>query len=497
MMGDLARYSKNNKKAAKESDETRATNSVIENYFGIIKQDIPKKKRMRPGEFVRKQYVNIKGKLSEIETVIPESTKKVNKKTSEADQEQWKPKKGKSKKKSYYFTPPVKFPEPKQTSSKRKLDFDVSPIRKTGIELTRKKNSPKRRLDFQESPIKKTNSKVVNKLSRKKTYKVTQNLKDDEEFVRSDGPSVKSLFRRSFKNPDLFTCWLNACLQLVLNGMDHHPSLPNFTSSLGKELVNLIRSSENLDPTVIKDIIVSEEKYRKRMNPNAHFLDLGSGQQCVHDFIVAIQENELAWPDVYDLFKFRLTEATMCGNKKCQKLSSSTSRPRIYLEVNVPPKGTALSEFIEEELNCSNEVPDYHCEAVDGGCGERTNAEHTTNIHSTLENNLIIVLLRRVTARYSYDDLVINRDMINATGNIKIMDASGKQAEYRPIAIIEHRGGFTADGKNTRGHYICDIQTRQGDWYRTNDNFKPIHIHEEEVTKLGAVVLYYKISKSG
>ena len=101
MMGDLRRYSNDSQESAKEMEETRSTNSVVENYFGIIKQDIAKKKRLRPGEFIRKQYVNVKGKLAEIETLVPSTSKVSNteSKQSKDDEEQWKPKKNTSKKK--------------------------------------------------------------------------------------------------------------------------------------------------------------------------------------------------------------------------------------------------------------------------------------------------------------------------------------------------------------------------------------------------------------
>ena len=74
-MGDLCMYSRDKQNSAKEIEETRSTNSLVENYFGIIKQDIPKKKRLRPREFIRKQYVSVKGKLKEIETILPSSSK--------------------------------------------------------------------------------------------------------------------------------------------------------------------------------------------------------------------------------------------------------------------------------------------------------------------------------------------------------------------------------------------------------------------------------------
>ena len=34
----------------------------------------------------------------------------------------------------------------------------------------------------------------------------------------------QQIFRRRFKNPDMATCWLNSCLQLVLSAMDQNTS---------------------------------------------------------------------------------------------------------------------------------------------------------------------------------------------------------------------------------------------------------------------------------
>ena len=488
-LGDLSCYSKDNEETPKkeenktrstntkkEENKTRSTNSLVENYFGIIKQDIPKKKRLRPAEFVRKQYMNIKGKLSEIETVVP-SSKKVSKKSTKKDQEQWKPKKDSSKKKCFYFTPPVKFPKPKNKPTKRKLQFDESPHK------SQNKNQRKK-----------------NRLSRKKSSK-TQNQMDEEEVINlhesfpsrgtngDENVIVTRTFNRRFQNPDMATCWLNACLQLLLNGIDHFPYPPNFTSPLGRELFTLRRSVHDLDPTRVKEIIMAEERARKQRNPSAQFLDLASGQQCVRDFFLALSENEQAWPDVFDLFKFQLTEETRCGNRRCNKLNSSTHRPQIHLEMEVPAMNTDLSQRLDEELNTSLTVEGYHCEVEDGGCGKRLDAQHSTMVHSITDKNFLIVVLRRV--REGLHGREINNDVISATDDVQIIDKAGNVGKYRPIAVIDYSGRMTGEG-NTRGHYLCDIQTREGHWFRTNDNLRPVYIQAETVTKRAAVVLYYK-----
>ena len=49
----------------------------------------------------------------------------------------------------------------------------------------------------------------------------------------------KATFTRKFKNPDMRTCWLNSCLQLVLTAInyDEQISRATYNSELGKQLV--------------------------------------------------------------------------------------------------------------------------------------------------------------------------------------------------------------------------------------------------------------------
>ena len=75
----------------------------------------------------------------------------------------------------------------------------------------------------------------------------------------------KNSFTRRIRNPDMATCWLNSCLQLVLTALDYdEPSAMILNSELGKELLMLQSNSKSkiLDPTTLKDIIVTAEDIR-------------------------------------------------------------------------------------------------------------------------------------------------------------------------------------------------------------------------------------------
>ena len=138
LLGDLKRYDKheNVKQAHTDIQETRSTNSLVENYFGNLKKDIPKGRRLRPAQFIRKLYLQNKGKLAEIDTILPSNKvitpHRTKRKDLKNDQEQWRPKLGISKKKkSKYFSPPVKFPVPRKG---KKLQFEESPDKKSRVE---------------------------------------------------------------------------------------------------------------------------------------------------------------------------------------------------------------------------------------------------------------------------------------------------------------------------------------------------------------------------
>ena len=70
--------------------ETRSTNSFVENYFANLKKDVTKGHRMRVGDFIKKQYVRIKGQIAEVKTRRPEyATRDHGKRTRPVLKEKW------------------------------------------------------------------------------------------------------------------------------------------------------------------------------------------------------------------------------------------------------------------------------------------------------------------------------------------------------------------------------------------------------------------------
>ena len=93
-----------------------------------------------------------------------------------------------------------------------------------------------------------TESTSVSSLDNPDTSSSTIDQSSDE----NDESIPKQSFRRKFQNSDAATCWLNSCLQLILNAMDHLGSKPSLSSELGIELLHLQHSDQHksLDPTL-------------------------------------------------------------------------------------------------------------------------------------------------------------------------------------------------------------------------------------------------------
>lgn len=144
---------------------------------------------------------------------------------------------------------------------------------------------------------------------------------------------------------------------------------------------------------------------------------------------------------------------------------------------------------MEEALTESYPVEGYHCERQNGGCGVRATARHSSKIKTILDKHFLIVLLRRAIQGPSGVEL--NMDKVSATGDVEIGSKNGIYATYSPIAIIEHSGQVISNG-DTRGHYMCDVKRRDGQWYHTNDECLPKKIDRLKVSRKAAVVLYCK-----
>jgi hypothetical protein len=183
-----------------------------------------------------------------------------------------------------------------------------------------------------------------------------------------------SQFRRKFINPDMASCWLNSCLHLILTAFDHSELETEFYSELGKELVKM-QCLNSIDPTIIKEIMVfaedtrialrkseiisevkdKEEQARQLNNIDQVHLDLGTGQQCVRDFFLCLNENIPNFIDLHDFLSFEVVDSTMC--LRCQH-KNEHGLEQIYLEMEVPPDGSNLSQHVESYFNESN-IVDY------------------------------------------------------------------------------------------------------------------------------------------
>ena len=241
-------------------------------------------------------------------------------------------------------------------------------------------------------------------------------------------------FQRRFLNPDMATCWLNACLQLVLNAMDQNSGDHLFNSELGLELerLRLIPGGGSIDPSSVKDIIVTcedtriatllselhsenleEEELKQRSQIIRDLrLNLRSGQQCVRDFFVALKENILCWPDICNYFAFQMSYSTTCP--KCGN-RSHTEVTQIYEEMDVPQDQSTLKMSVEDFFNGSTFV-DSFCE---DGCKFRGVGIRRTELKSTKDTKFIILILSRAINTIDGVRLVSNRVTCTDTINIR------------------------------------------------------------------------------
>ena len=267
-----------------------------------------------------------------------------------------------------------------------------------------------------------TESTSVSSLDNPDTSSSTIDQSSDE----NDESIPKQSFRRKFQNSDAATCWLNSCLQLILNAMDHLGSKPSLSSELGIELLHLQHSDQHksLDPTHIKDIIVTaedtriatriseltmeiddhiEHENRSRAIQNLR-LDLRGGQQCVRDFFICMNENVINWPDVYSCFGFNITHSTTCVSCKHVNQSQTT---QMYLEIPVPPDESSLNDYVEEYFNTSSLVG-LNCENV---CQSFVQVEKSSKLTQSAETEFFTVILTRAIETTDGFELVKNRTM--------------------------------------------------------------------------------------
>ena len=259
-------------------------------------------------------------------------------------------------------------------------------------------------------------------------------------------------FSRRFDNPDMASCWLNSCLQLILTAIDYDRFTAKLTlnSELGKELLKLDSMSGNevLDPTIVKDIIVTAEDTRiaSRLSELSYQiinqslveeqskrikdlrLDLRNGQQCVRDFFLCLNENVVHWPDVFSTFSFNITHSSECSTCK-HKHQFETNQ--LYVELPVPPNKSVLKNNVEEFFNERSEFASY-CEE---GCKTLSVKSKWSSITSVEETKFVIVILTR--GMETMDGYQLIKNEIKSTETLHIRYNLGKILIKLPFPISE------------------------------------------------------------
>jgi ubiquitin C-terminal hydrolase len=91
------------------------------------------------------------------------------------------------------------------------------------------------------------------------------------------------------------------------------------------------------------------------------------------------------------------------------------------------------------------------------------------------------------------DGVEINMGRVSSTGKVKVISKNGEVANFMPTAVIQHSGQVIRGG-DSRGHYTCDVLSRENDWWHTNDKQQPKKINRQKVSKHATTVLYKRIT---
>ena len=262
----------------------------------------------------------------------------------------------------------------------------------------------------------------------------TSSNEDPQQAILEEEQTA-TLFNRRFENPDMTTCWLNACSQLILTAMsfDEYTTKHSFTSELGRELLRLFSMSgkESLDPSQLKEIIIATEDTRiaSRLSEISYQvinqslmeeqsaqirdmrLDMGNGQQCVRDFFICINQNLESWPDVFATFSFSTRNTSECS--ACHKRNAYETN-QIYIELDVPPNNSILKDYVEDYFNTQSNFHSY----CDGECKKLSDKITWTSLIRSDEAKFLIVILSR--GIQTLDGFTFVKNKIDSTRNIQI-----------------------------------------------------------------------------
>ena len=119
----------------------------------------------------------------------------------------------------------------------------------------------------------------------------------------------------------------------------------------------------------------------------------------------------VTWPDVYSKFSFEITHSTRC--ESCNHINQSETL-QTYVELQVPPDGSTLKDYVEDHFNSSTMVGVF-CE---DGCKKFVQAAKSSRIKDTSDAEFIPVILTRAVE--TLDGYKLNRNKIISSNDIFI-----------------------------------------------------------------------------
>ena len=226
---------------------------------------------------------------------------------------------------------------------------------------------------------------ILSELKSKKLFPISKISRKRKPSHDEIPPKIPKLSYRTFKNPNMESCWLNSCMQLMLTALDHSQDdfsanasllMRHFLQFHGKDI------SQPQNPLVIRDVLLRAEISRiidgNIIPQNRLFQYAGTttnswqqlkslsenqriGQQDCADFFVCIEENKQNWMDVYNMFKFETHHFIKCVN--CgQEYQSNTPISHTFLWVNPPTQHQTMSQIIEENFQSPQHFTDWRDE---------------------------------------------------------------------------------------------------------------------------------------
>ena len=360
--------------------------------------------------------------------------------------------------------------------------------------------------ELKSSKLSKERKNIFSEVKANKIFPISKKRKG-VTFSETPDPKITKRTFRSFRNPDMESCWINSCMQLVLAALDHSNDISPNGSVLWETLQSLQSKDfdDIINPLEVRDIMIEKELERimsKKIAPeNRLFHFAGStsnnqkslkqlseksrlGQQDCKDFFIGIQENNQHWLDLYGVFKFSLTRKTTCGICGIDQ-QAETSETHSFLMLEPPQQDITLNDYLDQHLNKSSDVHGWRHQ---DGCGIVTTGSHSLRIVNINSVQFLTIIVNRLELN-GFGIMTINDKKIDVTSEIRIKGDDSTEATFKPISVIHHIGHVT--GKDTRGHYMADVfDVKSSKWFRTSDDDLPKVI--STVTDNGYIYLLKK-----